>query len=367
MKENQKGIAFINIILAILIIICGLILFITMYGKGEENVAQGNYSPIYENYTNSKKIYTKENRINEYVALDNSIMEDPGSSSIIPSSNEGIGYYYNQLSAEAKKMYDTVINNVDSLIDGYEKIEFGIEDNNASSYFQTVWDAISLDRPDIFWVDTYKISLITRATTMFFNSTNYKYRLEPKEGQNYFLDTFKDSREVRNAIINVQSVINNIVSKCNNGTTYDKVKTVHDEIINNIEYDQTENPNNSNLYGAFIEKVCVCEGYAEGFKAILDKLNIPCVIVYGNGIDSNGNTEAHAWNYVKMDDGKWYGVDATWDDPIIIGNGRLPEASKYKYFLKGNQSFGQNHIEDGDVSGTGQKFKYPQLSQTDFE
>lgn len=366
MKRNQKGIAFINLILTILIIICGIILLASIYGKGEENVAQGDTSPIYENYTNSKKTYTIENTQNEYVALDNSIMSNMQGNVTTANSNEGIGYYYNQLTQTGKQMYDTVIRNIDSLIDGYKEIEFSINENDAGNNFQAVWDAISLDRPDIFWVDTYKISLITRATTMFFNSTNYKYRLEPKEGQNYFLDTFENSSEVKDAIIQVQSVVNNIVSKCN-GSTYNKVRTAHEEIINNIEYDQTENPNNSNLYGALIEKRCVCEGYAEAFKAVLDKLNIPCVIVYGNGIDSNGNTEAHAWNYVKMDDGNWYGVDATWDDPIIIGNGRLPEASKYKYFLKGKDSFSQNHIEDGDVSGTGQKFKYPQLANRDFE
>lgn len=150
------------------------------------------------------------------------------------------------------------------------------------------------------------------------------------------------------------------------GSTYDKVKFVHDYLVDLITYDQTGKENNSNLYGALIEGACVCEGYAEAFKAILDKLDIPCVIVYGSGIDALGNTESHAWNYVKMNDGKWYAVDTTWDDPIIIGSGSVAGYDKYKYFLKGSENFESTHISDGDVSGTGQNFSYPKLSAKDY-
>ena len=103
----------------------------------------------------------------------------------------------------------------------------------------------------------------------------------------------------------------------------------------------------------------------QNLKAIMDVLNIPCVIVYGDGVDSDGNKEAHAWNYVKMDNGKWYAVDATWDDPIIIG-GSSAGVNRYQYFLKGSTTFFGNHKEDGNVSGEGQIFEYPTLSETDY-
>ena len=91
--------------------------------------------------------------------------------------------------------------------------------------------------------------------------------------------------------------------------------------------------------------------------------------MYGEGYDDNGNTEAHAWNYVQMDDEKWYAVDPTWDDPIYVGsaNGILTNSKKYAYFLKGSDTFNKNHVSDGDVSGTGQDFKYPELSKEDYK
>ncbi len=84
------------------------------------------------------------------------------------------------------------------------------------------------------------------------------------------------------------------------------------------------------------------------------------------GINSSGQIEAHAWNYVQMDDGQWYAIDVTWDDPIIIGDGVPGKDIKYKYFLRGSDAFFKNHTENGDVSRTGQSFKYKKLSLFDY-
>ena len=58
---------------------------------------------------------------------------------------------------------------------------------------------------------------------------------------------------------------------------------------------------------------------------------IPTITVVGEGI-SDGRSEAHAWNYVYID-GKWYGLDATFDDPIIRGGGTITEERKIIIFL----------------------------------
>ena len=63
---------------------------------------------------------------------------------------------------------------------------------------------------------------------------------------------------------------------------------------------------------------------------------------------------------------KWYLVDTTWDDPIIYGGGSLNDESRYKYFLVGADAVSENHVEDNDVSGTGQHFTYPELSKANY-
>ena len=85
--------------------------------------------------------------------------------------------------------------------------------------------------------------------------------------------------------------------------------------------------------GALVEPGVVCEGYAKAFKIICDKINIPCVVVFGNYDETED--AAHMWNYVQMEDGIWYAIDVTWDDV----DGEDGREIKYQYFIKGSKYF----------------------------
>ena len=54
--------------------------------------------------------------------------------------------------------------------------------------------------------------------------------------------------------------------------------------------------------GIFYNNTAVCAGYADAIKIICDEIGIPCIVVGNKG---------HAWNFVEMEDGKWYSVDFT--------------------------------------------------------
>ena len=139
-------------------------------------------------------------------------------------------------------------------------------------------------------------------------------------------------------------------------TVYEKVKSIHDYICKLNKYDKNS-PHPHSAYGALIDHRSVCEGYAEAFKLFCDVNGIPCIIVSGK------TTEAHMWNYVKMDDGKWYALDATWDDDDKTGK------PKTTYFLVGskNAKYSKDHHANGDISGTKLKtFEYPTLSESDY-
>ena len=65
-------------------------------------------------------------------------------------------------------------------------------------------------------------------------------------------------------------------------------------------------------YGALINKKCVCQGYAEAFKRLMDKAQIPCDMVCGQ---IKGHTDYHAWNIIQINQGREaYHIDVTWDD-----------------------------------------------------
>ena len=291
------------------------------------------------------------------------------------TDNIALRYYYNQLEEPAKIMYTTILENVEALKSGTESIKFPstisdsiieIGGSGDENYFQSAWDAATLDNLELFFVDSSKLSLSTRTTT-FLNYKSYGFTLTPQSGTTYYNSSFSNKEEVDVAISQVQKVANDVIAKAT-GSRYNKILYVHDWLVDNLEYDGNKD-NKDNIYGTFVDKKVVCEGYAEGLKYLLDKLNIPCVLVYGVGYDENGNQEAHAWNYVQMEDGKWYAVDTTWDDPVYVGssNSLIQNEYKHSYFLKGSKTFNVNHVSNGDVSGSGQDFKYPELSENDYK
>ena len=290
------------------------------------------------------------------------------------TDNVALRYYYNQLEEPAKIMYATILENVEALKSGTESIKFPstvsdsikeIGGSGDDNYFQSAWDAVNMDNLELFFVDTNNLSLSTR-TSSFLSYKSYGFTLSPQSGTTYYNSSFSSKEKIDDALNQIKKVANNVVSNAT-GSRYNKILYVHDWLVDNLEYDGN-GKNKDNIYGTFVDKKVVCEGYAEGLKYLLDKLNIPCVLVYGIGFDENGNQEAHAWNYVQMEDGMWYAVDTTWDDPIYVGssNSIIQNDYKHSYFLKGSKTFNVNHVSNGDVSGSGQDFKYPELSEKDY-
>ena len=92
----------------------------------------------------------------------------------------------------------------------------------------------------------------------------------------------------------------------------DKIKIIHDYIINNTKYDQNRSDKNifeyksNNAYGVLIEGYGICSGYTDSMMLFLEKLNIKSHKV---------SSENHVWNKVFINN-NWYNLDLTWDDPV---------------------------------------------------
>lgn len=282
-------------------------------------------------------------------------------------------FYYSQLDNNAKIIYDGIVDNRDNLKSGTYTIDFGKEFNKLlnsengadilNNSFQSAVNAVLLDNPDIFFLDITKMYLFTHSTTYPFTGTTYEVSISANEGDSYLNKSFYDSDidVAESKILNIKRSISNWLE----GNDVDKIKQIHDYLVDNLEYDSTfSNPNIYNLYGAIVNNSTVCEGYAKAFKYLLDSEGIPCIVVCGIAQNSKGEIENHAWNDVLID-GKWYAVDVTWDDPIVVGGGRLSNESKYKYYLRGAEALFKDHEEDGNVV-EGVYFDYPELSIEDY-
>lgn len=112
----------------------------------------------------------------------------------------------------------------------------------------------------------------------------------------------------------------------------EKIKTVHDYIINHTVYDQEhadQFKNNGDMtistsntaYGPLFTGRAVCGGYTDAMALFLDKMGIPNYKI---------SSDTHIWNLVYID-GEWKHLDLTWDDPVV-NNGSI-NTLQHTYFL----------------------------------
>lgn len=284
-------------------------------------------------------------------------------------------HFYDQLDKYSKIIYNAMESNKENMKTGNYQINLGTEFSKLLSeddgekllgdYYQSAIEAYTYDNPDIFYLNASKMYLNIETTTKG-NKNTYKIIINSGKETNYLRDEFDSKEKIENALKEIEQ-IRNVIVQNKKTDTYSNIKMVHDYLIENIEYEENINlANVYNIYGALINKKCVCEGYAKAFKYLMDSLDIPCVLVIGKGTNTDGETENHAWNYVKIDE-KWYAIDCTWDDPIIIGGGKQSKSSRYKYFLKGENEFNSSHIPEGKLTEDGMEFTYPTLNQNNYQ
>lgn len=284
-------------------------------------------------------------------------------------------YFYNQLESYSKTIYKAFESNKENMKEGTYKINLGTSFSNILSkqngqeelgkYYQSAIEAYTYDNPDVFYLSPNKMYLNIETTTKEQNKT-YNVYINNGEEANYLNEEFSNKQDINLALEKIEAIRKQIIHN-KTGNDYEDIKMVHDYLVENIEYDTSlQEKNIYNIYGALINGKCVCEGYARAFKYLLDGLGIESTMVIGKGINSSGQSENHAWNYVKLEN-NWYAVDCTWDDPVIIGGGYIGNSSKYRYFLKGKEDMEKDHTTLGNFTQGGKEFEYPTLNNKSYK
>ena len=279
-------------------------------------------------------------------------------------------FFYNQLTSNQKGIYDQIwaagpVQTID--IDLTEITITGAGDysasktnasNNAMQDIVMAVTALNEDNPLFFWSAGFGISY---GGSRRYSGGTYIYTITALTiNMNINTDHFSDFNDVKTKMDAVEEKYKTIpvygISR------HEKFKSIHDYLAKNIVYDGTVSKSNIfDVYGALINGVCVCEGYAEAFKLLCDREGLPCLTVVGTG-----DGGAHKWNMVQMEDGKWYTMDATWDDQtsniyysyFIIGSG-----TKAPFFGNSTVADSTIHISTGVIfSSATTALTYPTLS-----
>lgn len=123
-------------------------------------------------------------------------------------------------------------------------------------------------------------------------------------------------------------------------TDAEKAQIVVDYFKANTQYDYSHQCDS--VYDVLVNNKGICVGYAQAYKLIMDKLNIPCEMSISKEME-------HAWNVIKID-GNWYNVDVTYS----------LNSKGYDYFLKSDNYFKtaghSNWVNENGVSCTDTKF-----------
>ncbi|ADQ41898.1 transglutaminase domain-containing protein [Caldicellulosiruptor acetigenus I77R1B] len=153
-----------------------------------------------------------------------------------------------------------------------------------------------------------------------------------------------------------QEIVQTVIDQTYND--YDKVLALHDYLILHTRYDMESYLNQSGpfdihtAYGALINGLAVCDGYAKAMYVLLNTAGIESIVVYGEAGDVASKV-GHAWNMVKLD-GDWYQLDVTWDDRDSVGGVEID----YSYFNVTDNDISSDHWWDKNL--------YPTCTATNY-
>ena len=129
----------------------------------------------------------------------------------------------------------------------------------------------------------------------------------------------------------VNEIIKNNIT--NEMDDYEKIKVIHDYLINNSKYDVKRNNEKTSkydsytAYGPLIEGYATCNGYTDAMAIFLNRLGYKNFKIATT--PDNENLTGHIWNAVYINN-RWLHLDVTWDDPVSE-NGQ--DYLLHKYFL----------------------------------
>lgn len=256
--------------------------------------------------------------------------------------------YGDQLTGTGKKIYQVLEQNHAKMqeFDTRNGIRVKLTEDEVWDDIDTAavkaMDAFLWDYSDIFWVKKF-----TFETQM--DGTVYFYPIDYYSGARS--DIQATQQELKKAI----SCVNNAKGR------YEKVKAAHDYIVKAMSFWSGKRQGyHYAISGGLLKKygnTGVCEAYSKIFDAVCKACDIPSVIVA---------SKTHMWNYVQMEDGKWYTVDVERDDHrkggydyFLVGSGDVVRGKKIS---SSNKAEGYLYHLDAY-----EEFKLPPLSKKGYK
>lgn len=258
-----------------------------------------------------------------------SLIEEELQERQIDASEEVLYYGYQSLSKEEKKVYRQIA-------EGLEQQEVEIRITPLSEErLMTVFNMVMIDHPEYFWIEgefqyTTVEDLNENTKTAIQLMPVYTVEKEQTESLKQQIEQQADAW-----IAEIDASFD----------AYEKIKSVYELLIREVEYDETSLYNQT-IQSVFLEKKTVCMGYAKATQYLLNKMGIFCTLVTGNILDEANSS--HAWNLVRIGENYYY-VDTTWGSPGYNAQGDREDAISYSYLCCSDKIISATHKANEDI------------------
>jgi len=151
-----------------------------------------------------------------------------------------------------------------------------------------------------------------------------------------------DDAELDSLIRSVSDVVRSIADEIRSRSSLPRQQFIllHDTLVRHIAYDMQGDQQNNQAASALLDRVTLCQGYAQSFQWIGHELGLDVSIVTGTA-DGIG----HAWNQVVLN-GRTYHVDVTHDDPAPDGGPDTPV--RHVHLFRSDNQMSVTHQWDRD-------------------
>lgn len=252
---------------------------------------------------------------------------------------------YSTLSDHEKEYYDKIVSTpIGETVFIVDYSPYLTKEEFGAINFRAIMYAVSLDHPEMFWYHGYSYRYKYIKSTREVVYVEYTLVGPVVSGTS---DPVYSPSEYSTINDEMWVEFHRVAEELNlaNRTRYSFAKTLHDYLCDTVSY-VIDDRSCFDPYGTLVNKQAVCQGYAETFKMFCDYYDIPCVSLTGTAAGG-----AHMWNAMQMEDGEWYILDITWDDPESVNYEAFTD-----YFLCGlntvdkhfyRKAFCKTHVSDG--------------------
>lgn len=115
----------------------------------------------------------------------------------------------------------------------------------------------------------------------------------------------------------------------------------HDALLARVTYGGDGDMRHT-AYGALVQGQATCEGYAKALTLLYRMGGIPCGVVTGTAVRSDGQMERHAWNIARL--GSLTLIDPTWNDQEAVPGGT------HWYYGLSTAQLGLTHTPDAHLT-----------------